>query len=1042
MAKYTKIAEKLRSLDLSETAKQISQNKVNWHKTRVKIYNQWTNSLLSLKNKQNHYSSHTISSDAVITKTLEEKAQKKATSANNKLPKRPNSPHKNTVNNELQDQNEKSFSQGQLYENLTESLYTLRKANLDRYSKIEIIDGNPVRIFLPSKKITQSGEVNANVTLDVGDAFARGLDVARAVSEILRHDARRFEHQKTSFHAKYYTDLVTLLRGFQTRMAEIEQLEQRAQQSGNTKEAKNALKAAKLEVAEFSGALNALVSEALGLKKQKQSMEAINFVRDVLWKRDMVSASCTIEETGKRGEIGYGLTCRYFEPMKFSDHRENNQDVDNGRQGFDKSGELEPRHHPLKLQDRDAIWGSTEGSTYKTKPWFKELAKKIGVKEPNPKPGKTSSERVDREKHWFDSFMDENLQSMKGMSSTAMSRYTPNPANASIRTDILFNGENTALQLINHHILFSVAAPLGLKNGASLQAITNYNQAQIISRENLKTCFDTYFQNWQGIIDPVNTVHEIPIFYQTLIGDEVTFSPDQKKAKASLFSGSLIDHKAKATKALKEELKNVVILRHSQTGEVYFVPRKKGLPDSIPQGYAEIKLNLLETNNCINMWDFRARVRNNDYRDSRALIDHFAQLIKAKGKKLPGKLNVHTLSYEKHIKPILEFLQSDNYSYFSDHKKPSKEIEEILENLNRVAHKEMEETTLSSEETTLSSEVKKPNASDKPLDTVNKFDQSQRTKNNFILALNAAVQLKCLVHETVFGAMRRRVANFTRDYFRKVPVIGHIADWTIRGSMALLALVGKLAVGILTFPVSIPRAIKTIFHRKAISKACFEGILADAIGLRAGGCMSSADRATELMEQTAAYKKAFLNLSVANVWDSFKTKMNLLKEYGSTFAKHFYLKLMLGWDSDKPEETEGVFNPRGVLSKLRSNSDKLLSKVFSGFRKGNYKTMTVEEYKRRAAPLPQQEQANTSFSVVNHHQPKSSGLVETQKNPSHPHHAEKNKPIVHNPSSISACKLFDHKHREEYPISDPSKKQENQEESSGSSESSSRERSF
>ncbi|HHF7346139.1 TPA: hypothetical protein ACPSKB_002574 [Legionella feeleii] len=732
---------------------------------------------------------------------------------------------------------------------LQNELIGWRKASLNRRSVLVDFDVNgdgrnkKVRVFPPSDK---------NIDNDVNDIFARGLDSARAVTEILRC------HPQKGLDNKALKDLTKLLNKFQENMNV---------HLANEDDAKG-MENARKELARFNGALaNLLVHNAV-VTKRGEAIQAINFVRDFLWKKDICTANCVIEKNGKHGQ---SEILRYAEPMEF--------------------GKAEVKRIGSATNEPINFWDGAQ-------PWKTKLAQAVGGG------GKGAG--------WFEHFMGDNLETMKKLSSTPMSRFTPNPANAFDCSDITIDKDGVVTHISSHERT-AVTEPLNVGGTNSRQDVTDWNHLQLMSKARLKSGLTSFMEKWGPFID-ANEPIPFTVLHQTLIGDEVTFSPDQSKAKASKLQASVIDSKAEANAAVRQMLESSTILRERATGEIKFLSNadfaKQPYNGQIPDGWQKVNVDLLETNNGINMWGARTRVRNNDYNDARQLIGNAVNVLNKVDTKYPNQ----------DLKTVIDFLNSRDHSLVTPFKFRGKEVKDAVQRLSGALRN-----------------------GDDPFSNLDKD-----VRENLALSVQAAVELKCTVHETWLGSARRNIDNFTRDYVRQVPILGHLVDWAVRGAMTVAALGLKAVAGILTFPVSLPQWFKHRGDRREMYKSTYEGLLAESLGSLKGGCMSSADRAGEQGDQRAMMKKQFAEEGkIISYNDSPTEKARVYGEYGSTKAKHDFVEMATGTPGTSDDETRGIFlNARdGVLSYVAETAEEQqLAKDLSGLRKGKYSDVTAQQY--------------------------------------------------------------------------------------------------
>ncbi|MDX1838417.1 hypothetical protein DIZ81_11190 [Legionella taurinensis] len=729
---------------------------------------------------------------------------------------------------------------------LQHRLIGVRQAHLNTKSvKIKFDEGSAfgkktIRVFDPTRQ--------KNFNSDVSDIFARGIDSANAVIEILKHafplKLRESQGALQSLtehpNQKAIAALMKLLFHFKNQMANHE-----ANLVGQKQ-----IAAAMKELKQFNAALASLLVEYNVVKKRSHAEKAIGLVRDFVWKRDLCIAHCSIE----RKTPGSSHTMlRYAEPMTFG-----------------------PSEFRLKKSDsRLDLWQTKE------RMWLHDFAEKLGLNQDSMNDS------------WFQKFLDANKEQLASLSSTPMTRFTPNPANAFDCTDFIVDDTNRLVHM-GHHVRMAITDPLEIKNPIERQKLTDFNHLQLFSKARLAQEITAFMDSWGCLFQGAdNRPIPLTILHQTLIGDEVTLSPDQTKA-VSGFDGSVIDAKQEANEAVRTMLSKslvlcerrkphqVVILNKSllkQTNngiEVYEGPsgkRGKLLATYQYDDYQVVKVSLLETNNCVNMWHSRARIRNKDVNHARQLINNAVELFEECNKQLN----------DPNFSTIIDFLKSRDHSLITPHKHRGEKVKAAVRQFSATLR-------------------------NNPLPG----DLGELNRETLNLSLQAAVELKCTVHETWFGSMRRAISNFTRDVRDTVPVIGHLINWTTRFVLWTLATVFT----ILAFPLNAPSYIKHLADRKEISKANYEGLLAESIGALMGGCMSAADRAGEIDEQRAALRRQFADTGVLLGYnDSAEDKLAFFKNYGSTRTKHDNVEMATGTAVTNDAETRG-FNPLLYVAKF------------------------------------------------------------------------------------------------------------------------------
>lgn len=616
------------------------------------------------------------------------------------------------------------------------------------------------------------------------------------------------------------------------------------------------------ETKEFHGALADLLYKTGLTGTKKQTYAALFFMRDFLWKRDFETPYCVIEQLPANA----GSLIRYAEPIRFI--KGNYWD---------------------KLDER---------------PWFVAMKQRRFGNQP-----------------WFDTFINRYGNLWKTYSSTPMTRMAPNPANAVSMSDILVTDQDVVV--LGHHIRTAVTEPLAVAAKQSRQPITNKNHQQLIIPQ-MKKQLQEYMSIWSAFHEegPI----PLTILHQTLIGDEVTFTPDQRKALKSKFSGSVIDSKSEANKQLREALTHRYAFYYKPvTEKLIRVARKESdFNDKIAQltqrGYRPVEIQLLETNHCINMWQHLARVRNNDINHSRALVDQAASLFR----------RVNAQAHSEDLQLLINFLESANHSFFTPFKYRGPQVKETI---NRVSRSITQGT--------------EPFA-----------DLSKKTRMHLALSLQSAVELKCMIHETWGGSFRRTISNWSRSNLRRWYFlgIGHLADLVIRSSLKILASIVKIPV---LFSLAAHSA-RHVRDRELVYLSAYEGLLTESIGLLTGGCMSALDRAGEMAEFRASLKKQFIcEGRIVGYNDSQLDKTDFFRRYGSTVTKHVQAEMASGIAGTNDSETKGFGPVTSLMVKTETGKQIKQSEQLVKLRKGACsKAVKFDRYLYRrnrfyAEPVPQ-----------------------------------------------------------------------------------------
>jgi len=765
-----------------------------------------------------------------------------------------------------------------------------------------------VRVFLPKSN---------NIHMDVDDVFGLGLDVARAALKILitaKPDAN-------------LTKLKTALRTFHKKMDVHRQHYLSALSNNDKRTQLQALNNAKKEFQRFNGALAGhLTHDANIFPDFHTASNAIKFMRDFLWKQtDSDMPHCTVKSRYAESKL-QSTVLSFARPMSFghssstpTEPAENQKDAVVEKEGKieqeepvsimgveEEKTDTTPQPESAPAETSKPVSSSPNGleenftfpwKDYRDQAWYRGLQNQI---DPNGQ--------------WLNSFFaqgSDNESDFKSLSSTSMTRRTPNPANAYDTTTVVLDSKGAVVTNLSH-VRTAITDPLKMKS-SERERVTASNQAMLmVSDESLQQTVNSYFERWGSIAEPQTKI-TIPLLHQTLVSYTVFDLADWKKSRNAL------NYKARGNRQLNAYLKSYRWFRNKKTGEIKRFNLEGNLVEESKRredGFTtRINFEVLDTNNTINYTHRISRTRNSDIDDSRRLVDMAtAQLIKqirdtfdtndtnanfAQLEQMRGK-NQNT----KDLDTIINFLKSSNHGFFTPYKSRGKKVKEAISNLS----------------TFLLRPVQTPGLTDQDRKTL----QAQRS--NMALLMQSAVELKCTTHETYFGAARRKVFN-TR--LRDVPIVGRI----FAGIGQVLAAPFKL----LSAPFTIPRFLKhRNTRRKELSKAVYEAIVARTLGATVGGCMSSLDRAGEVEAQITAQCSHFAEKGCIV---GYNTPPKIQREFQSTYlstqAKHDFNKRA----SAAATSSDGATRRSPFSAGLASEAEKkweqnLSSKTGSVLRKG------------------------------------------------------------------------------------------------------------
>lgn len=667
----------------------------------------------------------------------------------------------------------------------------------------------------------------------LADVAARGIDMARAAVEFL--DLNNKDKEKLTEIIKAYLRQMQRQKSISSAVDEVTKFHG----------ALVSLLCKSTEIvpdtqANFWDSSIHLLSKIIPSNKPHQVFKSLCFLRDFLWQRDFVKEYCILEPLGEDE-----ILLRHAQPLTF-----------------------------MPQENSSSPWSDLENQS-----WLKGLHKKFG------------------NAPWFAEFIHKHKETWATLSSTPMTRVTPNPANAVRMTDIFVNSDEVTI--LGHHTRTAVTEPIDLADKESRQIITNWNHQQLIFPQ-IREQLSEFMSIW-GEYYPAGPI-PLTIMHQTLIGDEVVFTPDQLKAKTSKFDGSLIDSKHLANQNLRRIFEEKDFYYHPVRKQLVFI-----LPEAkkryIDDGFLKVEVDLLETNHCINMWQKRARVRDNDINDSRALINKAVALFQ----------QVASQHNSEAFNTLIRFLTAPDHSYLTPYVYRGKEVKAAL--------------------TKISLSIKQGR---RPFTSM-----TRETGNALALSLQAAVELKCLVHETWGGSARRNITNWSRDNLRKwyFGGLGHVVDFGTRLTLSVLSFFVKI-------PVCIPHLIylyKHWYDRETVYLGLYEGVLAENIGMLEGGCVSAVDRAGEMAEFRAALKKQFMRIGrIIGFNDSHKEKLAFRETYGNTNAKHIQAEMATAVAGTKEKEMN--FFADILIGKTENKKERSVSNHLAKLRIGSFENISYDDY--------------------------------------------------------------------------------------------------
>lgn len=390
--------------------------------------------------------------------------------------------------------------------------------------------------------------------------------------------------------------------------------------------------------------------------------------------------------------------------------------------------------------------------TEKEKAWFKQAHQKHGA--------------------WFEKFLKNNFTAFIQASPPCTTRDTPNAANAWQET-FLVADNNNQIVLQNKKVRSAISSPFNVKDFGARIDMARDSTKQLLSDERLEQLAQEHIDKW-GDKGPII----IPIMHQTLVAPGIPGLQSDDLA--------MIEVKRQANREVKKYLQDKTIKVNGK----------------------QVKFELLETNNCINMWHPIIVPADNDIEDSNKLVNYAIKVLENQ-----------SITYNQgSLNNLTKYLQKPNTSLFGLGYRMSKD--------------ELSSYNFLIKEPSLSKEAR--------------------------LVLQAAVNLKQLNHESIFGFAARKLKNAIR--IKGFPVLAPVVGLITSPVYAVRYAVNVIGRAITHFRDGAPPLVSEIFmptRNKQTYKSAYESILGGQLGLTFGGCKSAFDREGEVNVNKAAMLSKF-----------------------------------------------------------------------------------------------------------------------------------------------------------------------------------------
>lgn len=362
-----------------------------------------------------------------------------------------------------------------------------------------------------------------HIDFEKSDALGRALDYMRGTWKILQYGGVA-PTKETTKRTEVELQFLKLISSFKER---IEQAESKEDCIDITRS--------------LCGTLDTLLVHYQLCADKNKAKNAIAFVSDYLWQKDFNNQPmCTVTNMGEKEKLRLQIN----EPLTF--------------EGSTK----------LPLQQK--LWENLQTKNPKKPKWFEVIAKKTA-----PSSAK---------EHWIDQMMKEEADTIKNISPTSMSRYSPNASNAYRCLDVIV--ANDKAQHIEHystHYKTAISEAISTGHTKDRDQIALLNHYQMIFG-NLASNLSDHFNKWQGLL-PTEGPIDFKILHQTLVSDGLAFTPDARKANrgwgilGTLFGSNVVDTKHKANQRINQFLKKRRIFFNPETGKLLITAKDVIAPE-------------------------------------------------------------------------------------------------------------------------------------------------------------------------------------------------------------------------------------------------------------------------------------------------------------------------------------------------------------------------------------------------------------------------------------------------------------------------------
>lgn len=398
---------------------------------------------------------------------------------------------------------------------------------------------------------------------------------------------------------------------------------------------------------------------------------------------------------------------------------------------------------------------------------------------------------------WFVKFMQENFDAFMRASPPSSTRDLPNPANAWQETIFHLDSEGKLLSS-DTATRMAISSPFHIPSKAARVQMAQESTHKLLSDQRLQQTAAEYIERWGPLLAGSRTI-TVPILHQTLVAPAFFYGADR----------DMIAVKSQANVKIRERLKE----------KEYLINGKK------------VRFQLLETNNCINIWHPLINPRNNDIEHAELLINHTAVLVKnfrnVVAKHKNSNFDYHAQRADG-IDRVLGYLQNRQRSWLLmgplSHQNPTKKQMAAIQQI----------------------------CADLFAGNYTAYGLTPSQQKDLSLTIQAAINLKKINHETYLGYYKRKLNNFLRPKeFSLLTPITSLLSLPVYAGRYLVNTIAR-AMSHIKSPNGQPSwkavFLPTLFgyKNKHTFKSSYEEILTGKLGMIFGGCKSALDRAGEV----------------------------------------------------------------------------------------------------------------------------------------------------------------------------------------------------